>query len=59
MKNVCLSDIAQIVMGQSPPSSTYNNSGDGLPFFQGKTDFGDLYPTARVFCNSPQKVSVP
>ncbi len=59
MKNVCLSDIAQIVMGQSPPSSTYNNSGDGLPFFQGKTDFGDLYPTARVFCNSPQKVSEP
>lgn len=59
MRNVCLSDVAKIIMGQSPPSSTYNTSGDGLPFFQGKIDFGDLYPTARVYCSSPQKVSEP
>lgn len=41
---VKLSDIALITMGQSPKSSAYNNNGDGLPFLQGKTTFGDKYP---------------
>jgi type I restriction enzyme S subunit len=44
-------------MGQSPPSSSYNNHGDGLPFFQGKTDFGDLYPDLRMYCNKPSRVA--
>jgi type I restriction enzyme S subunit len=44
-------------MGQSPPSSTYNTRGEGLPFFQGKADFGDLHPTARVYCSKPKKVA--
>ena len=35
-----LSDVAELVMGQSPPSASYNETGDGLPFYQGKTDFG-------------------
>src|SRR5262245_58573218 len=33
-------DAAYVEMGQSPPSESYNRSGDGLPFFQGKSDFG-------------------
>ena len=37
---VPLEEICEIVMGQSPPSATYNLSGRGLPFFQGKADFG-------------------
>ena len=52
-----LEDVAEIIMGQSPPSSTYNSEGRGLPFFQGKVDFGDLYPRNRVFCSAPQKVA--
>lgn len=44
-------------MGQSPPSSTYNQNGDGLPFFQGKAEFGDLSPTPRVWCSHPGKVA--
>ena len=44
-------------MGQSPPSASYNSVGDGLPFFQGKTDFGDLYPDVRMFCNKPTRVA--
>lgn len=40
--NVRLEDISIITLGQSPPSSAYNKNGDGLPFFQGKTDFGQL-----------------
>jgi len=27
-----LANVAQIIMGQSPPSSTYNEEGIGLPF---------------------------
>ena len=46
-------------MGQSPPSSTYNKERKGLPFFQGKVDFGDLHPTPRVWCDSPQKIAQP
>lgn len=42
-------------MGQSPPSSTYNNEGVGLPFFQGKADFGDRHPNMRVWCSVPKK----
>ena len=54
-----LSSIADLIMGQSPPSSTYNDIGEGLPFFQGKTDFGSRHPIARLFCNAPLKIAKP
>lgn len=46
-----------IVMGQSPPGSSYNKEGNGEPFYQGRSDFGFRYPTARVFCTSPKRVA--
>lgn len=49
----------EIIMGQSPPSSTYNTEMRGLPFFQGKADFGEIYPKPRVWCSSPLKVAQP
>jgi type I restriction enzyme, S subunit len=52
-----LSDVATVVMGQSPPSSTYNYDGNGLPFFQGKAEFGSLYPEVRVWCTKPNKIA--
>lgn len=52
-----LSDVATVVMGQSPQSSTYNKNGDGLPFFQGKADFGAIYPRTRVWCVQPNKIA--
>jgi len=52
-----LSDVAKVIMGQSPPSSTYNKVGEGLPFYQGKTDFGDMYPTPRIYCTEPSRVA--
>ena len=52
-----LADIADIIMGSSPPSSSYNKEKTGLPFYQGKTDFGSLSPTPRVWCSSPYKVA--
>ncbi|MCI6107218.1 MAG: restriction endonuclease subunit S [Candidatus Faecimonas sp.] len=40
-----LNEIAIITMGQSPSSKYYNNNGDGMPFLQGRTTFGDKYPS--------------
>ena len=38
-----LDKIAEVISGQSPPSSSYNANKNGLPFYQGKTDYGDIY----------------
>jgi|LakMenE18May11ns_1017448.scaffolds.fasta_scaffold9936926_2 type I restriction enzyme S subunit len=51
----CLSDCCEITMGQSPPGDTYNEDGHGLPFYQGKTDFGFRFPGRRVYCSSPTR----
>lgn len=50
-----LGDICDITMGQSPPGSSYNESGDGMCFYQGITDFGFRFPTNRVFCTAPTR----
>ena len=50
-----LDEIAEIIAGQSPESSTYNSVGRGLPFFQGKTDFQDKYPVVRIWCDSEKR----
>ena len=52
-----LNDVADIIMGQSPLSQSYNKDKKGLPFYQGKTEFSDIYiKEATVYCNSPIKV---
>lgn len=51
-------DVASVILGQSPPSSDYNEVGDGLPFFQGKADFGLLHPMPRVWCRTGQKFAL-
>jgi len=53
-----IGEVCDVIAGQSPPSSTYNFEGRGLPFFQGKADFGTLYPTARVWCDEPSKIAL-
>ena len=52
-----LKDCCTIIAGQSPESKYYNSNGDGLPFFQGKADFGELYPSIRVYCSQPTKIA--
>jgi type I restriction enzyme S subunit len=44
-------------MGQSPSSSSYNQDGIGIPFFQGNADFGDIHPEIRYWCNKPIKIA--
>lgn len=57
MKYKALKDIATITMGQSPDSSSYNEEKNGIPFYQGNADFGELYPTTRVWCSKPKKIA--
>ena len=56
---VRLGDISEIIMGQSPPSSTYNTKKIGLPFFQGKAEFTELYPEVKKWCSEPKKIAEP
>lgn len=50
-----LSDIASIVMGQSPSGSSYNEIGDGVVFYQGRTEFGARFPSIRLFTTEPTR----
>lgn len=52
-----LSDIADIVMGQSPKGDTYNQNGDGEVFYQGRAEFGDRFPTRRLFTTDPKRMA--
>jgi len=54
-----LEDVSSIIMGQSPPSETYNIEGIGLPFYQGKAEFGPLYPSPVKWCSHPGKRALP
>ena len=54
-----LKDCMSLTMGQSPPGSTYNGRGVGLPFFQGRSDFGFRYPERRRFCSAPTRIADP
>ena len=54
-----LAECTDLTMGQSPPGSTYNGHGEGLPFFQGRSDFGFRYPSNRRFCTAPNRIAQP
>ncbi len=54
-----LGEVMDVVMGQSPPGESYNEVGDGVPFYQGRTDFGVRFPTRRVYCTSPTRFAQP
>lgn len=57
MEYKSLKELTKITMGQSPDSSSYNEAGEGMPFYQGNADFGEVYPTPRVWCNAPKKIA--
>jgi type I restriction enzyme, S subunit len=53
----CVDDEFELTMGQSPPGDTYNETGEGLPFYQGRADFGSRFPTRRVYCTAPTRLA--
>ncbi|MBZ0086902.1 MAG: restriction endonuclease subunit S [Thermomonas sp.] len=46
-----------VTMGQSPPGNTYNEIGEGLPFYQGRSDFEFRFPKRRVYCTAPTRLA--
>ena len=56
-KEYRLGEIADINMGQSPKSDTYNYEKNGLPFFQGNRTFGRLLPSIDTYCSLPTKIA--
>lgn len=44
-----------IIMGQSPEGSSYNEAKIGTPFFQGRTDFDFKFPSFRIYTTSPKR----
>lgn len=55
-----LGDVIDLIMGQSPDGSTYNKNGIGIPFYQGKMEFGVMFPKGiRVWCTKPTRISQP
>ena len=52
-----LTDLCELIMGQSPDSSSCNKDGKGIPFYQGNADFGEKNPTPRNWCLQPKKIA--
>lgn len=55
--NGVLADIATITMGQSPDGKSYNEEGAGAIFYQGRTEFGDRFPSVRLFTTEPKRMA--
>lgn len=56
-KDGVLSDIAEIVMGQSPAGENCSNSIIGLPLLNGPTEFTNHSPIPVQFTNDPKRES--
>lgn len=52
-----LKDVCVLIMGQSPKSEFYNDRGEGTPFHQGVTNFGDYFPTDRLFSTEENRIA--
>ncbi|AKB75038.1 Type I restriction-modification system, specificity subunit S [Methanosarcina lacustris Z-7289] len=51
-----LSNISQVVMGQSPTGDTYNTTGEGKPLINGPSEFNERYPTPVKWTSKPTKI---
>lgn len=52
-----LDEVGEVILGQSPPGSSYNRERAGLPFFQGKAEFGSLRPVIKKWTTDPKKLA--
>lgn len=50
-----LSDIATIIMGQSPEGESYNEVGDGSPLINGPVEFGEYFTVKTRWTIEPKK----
>ena len=55
-----LGNISNIVMGQSPDSSTVSDVEGGIEFHQGKASFGKVFiNNSGLYCTKPSKIAIP
>jgi len=54
-----IDEVFNLIMGQSPPGETYNEIGEGIAFYQGRTDFGSRFPKPRIYCTAPTRFANP
>ena len=54
-----LSDISNIIMGQSPKSEFYNTDGNGLPFHQGVGSYGHRFVVDNTYSTSFTRIAEP
>lgn len=54
-----LGSIAEVTMGQSPPGSSYNARGIGLPLINGPTEFTNYNPMKIQWTKTPTKICMP
>ena len=52
-----LSQIADVVMGQSPKSEFYNQNGQGLPFHQGVGSYGTRFVVDKIYSTSFTRIA--
>lgn len=56
-KEQTLSQIANVVMGQSPKSEYYNQNNEGLPFHQGVGSYGDRFVVNGTYSTSFTRIA--
>lgn len=52
-----LSNIAQIIMGQSPSGESINNQQEGMIFYQGKSEFGERFPSVKNYTSNITRIA--
>lgn len=52
-----IEDEFDFTMGQSPLGSSFNESKDGMVFYQGRTDFSFRFPEPRVYTTTPNRLA--
>jgi type I restriction enzyme S subunit len=57
MEEFTIEELADVFMGQSPTSDTYNEVKEGLPFHQGVTNFTNYFVEHKIYCKAPLKIA--
>jgi type I restriction enzyme S subunit len=52
-----LGELGHVLMGQSPESKFDNKTGEGLPFHQGVSDFGDRFVANQIFTTANSRIA--
>lgn len=57
LSKAVLSEVADITMGQSPPGESLSEYCAGTLFYQGRAEFGEIFPTPRLYTSEPKRMA--